>query len=319
MEAAARAYVNLALIKYWGKLPGAARLPAVGSLSLTIDALYTETRVRFGAAADSLSIDGVSVAGEALARAQRVLHEVRRLSGRAEGATITSRNFVPAGEGLASSASAFAALAAASAWAAGLDAEGPALARLARLGSGSAARSALGGLAYIPGPGDDAAQPAAAPSTFVSRLRMVIGGVGGGPKDVSSADGMVRTQATSPYFGAWVESHPADLAAALRAAEEGDFTSLGEATERSFWRMHASALAAAPAVVYLRGPSLEAFYALRALRAEGVQGYFTADAGAHPLALCLAEHAPAVAARWAEIPGITHVKIAGPGPAPARL
>jgi diphosphomevalonate decarboxylase len=319
MNATARACINLALVKYWGKLPGPERLPAVGSLSLTVDSYYTETRVFFGAERDTLSIDGRATEGEALVRAKRVLDEVRRLSGRREGAQIESRNFVPAGEGLASSASAFAALAAAAARAAALSPTPEELAALARLGSGSAARSAFGGLCYIPGPGARAAQAVAAPADFVASLRMVIGRVGTGPKDVSSADGMTRTQATSPYFSAWVESHPADLAEAKAAAERGDFTTLGHATERSFWRMHASALAASPAVVYLRGPSLEAFYALRTLRSAGIEAYFTADAGAHPIAVCRAEEAPKVLARWSEIPGVEGLRVVAPGLAPQLL
>ena len=178
MDATARACINLALIKYWGKLPGPDRLPATGSLSLTVDSYYTETRVSFGAESDALSIDGRATEGEALIRAKRVLDAVRRLAGRTDGARVESRNFVPAGEGLASSASAFAALAAAAAQAAGLSPSPQELAALARVGSGSAARSAFGGLCYIPGPGERAAYAVDAPADFVSSLRMVIGRVG---------------------------------------------------------------------------------------------------------------------------------------------
>ena len=83
--------------------------------------------------------------------------------------------------------------------------------------------------------------------------------------------------------------------------------------------MHASALAAAPAVLYLRGPSLESFYALRELRGAGIEAYFTADAGAHPIALCCAEDAATIAARWSAIAGVEAVRTVSPGPAPQLI
>lgn len=45
MYAAARAYTNIALIKYWGKKDEQLILPMNSSLSLTLDAFYTETSV----------------------------------------------------------------------------------------------------------------------------------------------------------------------------------------------------------------------------------------------------------------------------------
>ncbi len=43
----ARAYTNIALIKYWGKKNEELILPMNNSLSLTLDAFYTETEVIF--------------------------------------------------------------------------------------------------------------------------------------------------------------------------------------------------------------------------------------------------------------------------------
>ena len=42
MGATARAQPNIALVKYWGKRDIARNLPAVGSISITLDDLYTE-------------------------------------------------------------------------------------------------------------------------------------------------------------------------------------------------------------------------------------------------------------------------------------
>lgn len=43
----ARAYTNIALIKYWGKKNETLILPMNNSLSLTLDAFYTETEILF--------------------------------------------------------------------------------------------------------------------------------------------------------------------------------------------------------------------------------------------------------------------------------
>ena len=45
--ATARAYSNIALAKYWGKRDAALNIPAVGSISITLDALHTDTTVAF--------------------------------------------------------------------------------------------------------------------------------------------------------------------------------------------------------------------------------------------------------------------------------
>ena len=45
MRAIARAQPNIALIKYWGKRDSQRNLPAVGSISVTLDELYTTMEV----------------------------------------------------------------------------------------------------------------------------------------------------------------------------------------------------------------------------------------------------------------------------------
>lgn len=57
----ARAYTNIALIKYWGKQDETFILPMNNSLSLTLDAFYTETTVAFSPdfTQDRFTLDGV--------------------------------------------------------------------------------------------------------------------------------------------------------------------------------------------------------------------------------------------------------------------
>src|SRR5437867_2143159 len=68
----ARANVNLALVKYWGKRDGALNLPATGSISLTLDGLSVEASVAFGGGeADRVEIDGAEAAGDEVLRVVR--------------------------------------------------------------------------------------------------------------------------------------------------------------------------------------------------------------------------------------------------------
>lgn len=43
MKKTARAHTNIALIKYWGKSNQALKTPLMSSLSMTLDAFYTDT------------------------------------------------------------------------------------------------------------------------------------------------------------------------------------------------------------------------------------------------------------------------------------
>ena len=77
----ARAGVNIALVKYWGKASALDNLPAVGSLSLTLDGLGTTTTVEFD---DALSTDAFTLDGVAQpldTRVPALLDEVRALAG----------------------------------------------------------------------------------------------------------------------------------------------------------------------------------------------------------------------------------------------
>ena len=48
MKKTARAHTNIALIKYWGKKNAKLRLPLMSSLSMTLDAFYSETSLETG-------------------------------------------------------------------------------------------------------------------------------------------------------------------------------------------------------------------------------------------------------------------------------
>src|SRR5438309_4449823 len=312
----ARANVNLALVKYWGKRDGALNLPATGSISLTLDGLSVEASVAFGGGeADRVEIDGAEAAGDEVLRVVRFLDLVRAETGRRERALVATRSTVPRGVGLASSAAAFAALALAASRAAGLALDPPALSALARRGSGSAARSIFGGFVeWHRGERADGVDSFAEPLAPADHwdVRMVVAITSTTPKSVSSRNGMVRT-AASPFYPAWVAGSDADLAEARAAIRVRDLEALGLVAEHSALKMHAAALATRPPILYWRAATLDCIHRVWALRADGVPAYFTIDAGPQVKVLCAAGDAPRVVAGLEMLPGVERVLVCGPG------
>jgi len=321
MRAVAEANTNIALVKYWGKRDARLNLPAVGSLSLTLDGLTTRTEVRFDAAlgTDSLVLNGEPAGGEPLRRVGKFLDLVRELSGSKLRAQVTSANNFPTAAGLASSASAFAALAVAATKAANVSLNGRELSQLARRGSGSAARSVFGGFVHLhKGTSADGSDCWAEPIESDWNVRLVVAVTSEGPKATLSTDGMQHTAETSPFYAQWIATHDADLTTARQAIATRDIEALGVVTERSCLTMHASAMAARPAVVYFTGATIDGFRAVQAMRKDGLPAWFTCDAGPHIKALTVAQHADEVAARLSKVPGVLRTRVCAPGPA-ARI
>lgn len=311
MRATAHANANIALIKYWGKADESLIIPNASSLSLTIDGLGTTTQVAFETGAshssqhqigDTLIIDGERHQGSALRRVSAFLDVIREMSGVRSAATVISRNTVPYAAGLASSASAFAALAVAGSRAAGLELNDCDLSRLARRGSGSASRSLFAGLAVWHAGHDDAssyAEPLSslmapvssaaqagqrvmhkdAVTEFGMNLAMVVVLISDTQKRVSSRDAMRRSVDTSMLYAPWIAMCRSQMQQALAAVGDGDFDALGAIAEANSYGMHATMMTAEPALLYWQPSTVEALHAVEDVRAEGMHAWATMDAG----------------------------------------
>lgn len=322
--AVAVAHPNIALIKYWGKRDEQLVLPVTDSLSMTLDVFPTTTAVRLDpdAAEDHVVMDGVLTRGEALRRATAFLDLVRERAGRRERAVVDTHNTVPVGAGLASSASGFAALALAAAHAYGLPGDAEELSRLARRGSGSAARSVFGGFVVWHAGDLDALDPdraSYAQPVTDARLDAALVAVvlDEGPKPVSSREAMRRTVATSPLYRDWVTGSRSDLARMRAALRAGDMATVGAISERNALGMHATMEAARPAVRYRTAATDAVLGHVRRLRAEGLGAWATMDAGPNVKVLCASADAERVAARMREVTD-ARVVVARGGPG-ARL
>ncbi|QKW08101.1 diphosphomevalonate decarboxylase [Streptomyces sp. NA04227] len=323
--ATAVAQPNIALIKYWGKRDEQLFIPMTSSLSMTLDIFRTTTTVRLGTEADvdSVALNGKAASGEAERRVLVFLDLVRELAGRKERAVVDTHNEAPTGAGVASSASGFAALALAASAAYGLDLDARALSRLARRGSGSASRSVYGGFVQWhkgQGEGADADLSSYAEPVPVGDIdpALVIALVDGGPKSVSSRAAMRSTVDTSPLYQGWADSSEGDLTEMRRALSRGDFEAVGEIAERNALGMHATMLAARPAVRYLSPATVTVLDRVLQLRADGIPAYATMDAGPNVKVLCRRADADRVAEAVREAMTAGSVVVAGSGPG-ARL
>jgi diphosphomevalonate decarboxylase len=314
-EAVAR--TNIALVKYWGKADAARNLPATGSLSLTLDGLWTRTRVVVepGLHGDAISLDGRPAPAAVRQRTSRFVDLLRRAAGRREHLRIESRNNFPTAAGLASSASGFAALTLAAARALGLQADAAGLADWARRGSGSAPRSLLGGFVELALDGRGGCRLEQLAEAADWDLRLVVALCASGPKAVGSTAGMERSRRTSPYYAGWLDSHAADLERARSAVAERDLDALGRVAEASCFKMHALAMSAEPPLIYFQPATLAAVRRVWRLRDEGLAGYVTIDAGPHVKVLCAPAAAGPLAAALGQVEGVERVFVERPGAA----
>lgn len=312
----ARAHTNIALVKYWGKRDVERNLPATGSLSLTLDRFHTTTALldHYGDE-DVLFLDGDVASAEETARVSAFLDIVAPNRPRFQ---LRSNNHVPTAAGLASSASAFAALALAINARMNLGLEDRELTQLARRGSGSAARSIYGGFVRLhKGERDDGADCFAEPCEVAPSLdvRLLVARCATGRKKIGSTDAMERTRTTSAYYDAWVQTHARDLDEATEALRAGDLPTLGAAMERSTLKMHACALAADPGIWYLAPTTVAVMNEVRRLRESGASCWFTMDAGPHVKVLTPADTAERVAGALRGIEGVLKVESCATGPA----
>ena len=279
----ARAHTNIALIKYWGKADEALIIPMNNSLSVTLDRFYTETRVTFDETLteDQLILNGEAVNAKESAKIQRYMEMIRKEAGISEHALIESENFVPTAAGLASSASAYAALAGACNEALQLGLSDKDLSRLARRGSGSASRSIYGGFKKKKKGNDDETSFAhrVEADGWENELAMVFVVINNKSKKVSSRSGMSLTRDTSRFYQYWLDNVEPDLKEIKEAIAQKDFKRMGEVIEANGLRMHATNLGAQPPFTYLVPESYDAMRIVHECREAGLPCYFTMDAG----------------------------------------
>jgi len=317
MRATARAQPNIALIKYWGKRDSIRNLPAVGSISITLADLVTTMSVEFD---DSLGDDVFVVNDEEdatmLPRVARCLDSVGGKQRRR--ARIVSECNFPIAAGLASSAAAFAALVVAADAAAGQTSMTAKLASLAGRASGSAARSIYGGYVELENKDDDIVVRSLQ-SADDWPLKVVVAITATGPKPVSSGEAMEISRKTSPFFDRWVDQQAADIQSAKDAIANQDFAKLAAIAEHNCLKMHSVMWASRPPMIFWNSSTLACMQTVRELQAQGVDVFFTIDAGPQVKAVCTLEHQPRVLEALSATVGVKDIMVSGLGAGAALL
>lgn len=322
-KATAVAPSNIALIKYWGTRNRVETLPFNPSLSMTLRECATRTTVEI---AGERKVDRIEVrtpAGELVAASEsfaagvtRHLDRLREWAGESHGFRVVTENSFPMGAGLASSASGFAALALAVV--ASLDREvTPEVAsRLARWsGSGSAARSVMGGYVEWPAAGSE---DGAASQVFTADhwdLRDVVAILDTSEKKVSSRAGHQLAE-TSPYFRSRLDLLPGRLAEVRQAVAARDFGRLAPVVEEEAIELHLIAMSSRPPVFYWLPGTLAVLERVRELRESGIDVCSTMDAGANVHLICTPVAEDRVVAALRELPQIQDVIRDGVGEGP---
>ena len=320
MKATAIAPANIALIKYWGKKDEALRLPLNSSISMNLSEAHTTTTVEFskGLARDVIDIAFGSephyfkhVLKNSELRIIAHLDRLRQLMGTNMRAHVETRNSFPAGTGIASSASGFAALTVAAAAALGLKLSEKELSILARLGSGSACRSIPDGFVEweegLPaGRQEDSSETSFAHSLYPADwwdLRDIVAVVELQAKDVGSSSGMENVR-TSPLLAKRLALISERILRVKKALEIKDIRMLGEATEEDCLDMHAVMQSQSPPLNYFTNETRQLMDAVRQWRGEGIAVYFTIDAGPNVHLICEGKSEDEVLARLKNFQGI---------------
>ena len=309
----ARAHTNIALVKYWGKENEELIIPANSSLSLTLDEFYTDTSVLFD---ESLSSDEVTLNGKVIEdeKITKFMDIIRKKANINAFARIESTNHVPTSAGLASSASAYAALAAAGSKAYGLNLSKKGLSRLARRGSGSATRSIFGGFAaWNKGTDDKSSYGYSIEDPVKMDINMIAIILDNQPKKISSRKGMKISIKTSPYYQSWIKQTTADFQIIEEAIKENDFTTLGKTAELNAMRMHSLTLSSDPSYLYINADSLKVINMVKELRENGVECYYTMDAGPNVKIICQSDKINAITDKLSDKFSNDQIKVSGPG------
>ncbi len=311
---------NIAFIKYWGNRDAVRRVPLNDSVSMNLDHATTTTTVEFDPALteDAVVINGNAANDATRARVVAHLNRVRSLAKIETKAKVESQNTFPTGAGMASSASAFAALTVAATCAAGLALAERELSKLARQASGSACRSIPAGFVeWITGSDSNNSYAVSIAPPDHWDLRDVVAIVSMDEKQVGSTEGHAAAL-SSPFLAERLNALPVRLHRVRRALLARDLALLGPAIEEEAIELHMIAMTSRPPIFYWSPGMVRVIQAMQRWRADGLAVYFTLDAGPNVHLICEGKDAEQVATLAREVQDVQQVIVNAPGGA-ARL
>jgi diphosphomevalonate decarboxylase len=209
-------------------------------------------------------------------------------------------------------------LALAGSTAAGLSLSEPELSRLARRGSGSAARSIPGGFVeWQAGTSDEDSFAFSIAEPDHWNLVDCVAIVSASHKKTGSTEGHFIAS-TSPLQAARVTDAPRRLEICRKAILERDFNAFASIVELDSDMMHAVMMTSTPALHYWKSVSLEVMNCVRQWRTDGIPACYTVDAGPNVHVICTETESQMIEERLREIGGVENVLVARVG-GPAKI
>lgn len=287
MKATAKSPANIAFIKYWGRRDKTLNIPENSSLSCNLNNLSTITTVEFSEKykKDDILIDGKRDDIE-VERIISHLDKIRELAKIDLKAKVVSKNSFPNSSGLASSASGFSALALAGSTAAGIKLSEKQLSMLARLGSGSASRSIPDG--FVEWNKGISHETSFAKSIYPADywdLSIIVTIITKDKKDVKNTIGHTMALA-SPFYPTRLQGIDEKIKKMKKAIKNKDLKTFGEILEAECLNFISIHLTSTPYIIYWEPATIKIMKLCRKLRNEGVEVYFTMDAGPQPVLYC---------------------------------
>ena len=324
MKSTAIAHPNIALIKYWGRNPTTdphLNIPLNDNISFTKNSLIddsklqTRTTIHFSEIYDMdyAEVNGESFSGRKMERILRVVSTLRSIAKSNQKFRMMSINDFPTQAGLASSASAFAALTLATASALGLKINREQLSTVARLGSGSAARSLHDGFVYFHSANSHEkafAEQICEPGHC--DMNAVIAIVDESEKKVTSDAGH-DLSAASPFNDIRIQRSAEQVLEMRQAILEHGFSTVGKIAEDNCKYMHAVMMTSEPPLFYWNPDTLRIIKKVMNLRQQGLETYFTIDAGPNVHCLCRPEEVETLTKELAAVEGVKKLIPVRPG------
>ena len=306
------AHPNIALIKYWGKSSITGNIPAMSSISLTVDVLESKTKISFP---KDLNEDTWILNGSRQSSLERIkmpFNELKKRSNVRDACLIESDNNFPTAAGLASSASGIASLVTALSHALELELSLQQMIELTILGSGSAPRSLFSGFVSL-----DVAGDTITCNTILEGnqwpLEVIICVTSSDQKEISSRVGMEVSRKTSPLYDNWIDHHQKDFQTAMAAIQSRNFAQLGAVTVDNCLKMHQVMKTSHPSIDYWNETTHAVVQQVQTLQARGREVFYTIDAGPQVKIICNSDLTEEVVFEINKIPGIESIVKCGLG------
>lgn len=285
----ARSTPNIALIKYWGNRNNDWRLPAADSLSMTLNEPFVDVTVD---RSDSFTVSSSNkeLNEKDIVRFQKTIDNINTyLASQGDiapigtGFAIKIHSYIPPSIGLASSSAVFSALAVALSTFIDGEIDDKLISVMARLGSGSAARSIYGGFTAITNDADSDAIDSAYAQQIADedhwKLHDIIIVPSRDEKKVGSTEGHANAH-TSAKFADRIADMPRRQQEAIDAIKNKDFEKLQAVAELDCMDMHECMQTQTPELHYLNEDTYRIVEEIKHIRSvDHLPVLYTMDAG----------------------------------------